>query len=258
MAVSEIVPEQSSLSPEARRAKGGGRKRMKTLFLVVLLVSLLALPAFAAELLVNGGFEQSGNYGSSNLGPGWSHIDTQYTERPTHPLITVASPNQYWPVSHSGQKAIAMVSTADGVECTGTIVQTIQLPNGTYNVSFSGWGWVYNSNYPANVSWLRADLYVDSTDYVVGNPGWVKAFGLDSNFNNNAGWKYCWNEWTGTIHSSISLVITQRVNGYAPTGSGAVISDDWSLQANPVPEPSGLLALCGGITGLLAFRRQRR
>jgi hypothetical protein len=36
------------------------------------------------------------------------------------------------------------------------------------------------------------------------------------------------------VTGSVSLIVTQRANGYGNTGHGAALSDDWSLKIKKV------------------------
>ncbi len=205
----------------------------KILFVVLgslLLVSVTVGVSHAYQGLVNGGFEQAGAYGSTDLGSGWSHVNTQYTENDNLSINLL-------PAAHSGKKAIAIYASTDGEYHTGSIVQTIQLPTGTYNFHLSGWGWVYSTNLQHG-NWIRGDLYADTTDYTVGVPGWFGAVGDSTGYpQSDAVWYHMWNDFNSVkVKSGVSLVITMRVGdpSYGPVGIGAALSDDWSVQAKKV------------------------
>lgn len=203
--------------------------------LALSLASFGSIPAQAdsgrnTNTLVNGGFEQSGTFDSFDYGPGWSYINTQYSQGADNLVVNAL------PASHSGSKSIT-VTAGEGQNNTGSIIQTISLPNGTYNLTLSGWTWLYESDTQNNAAWIRGDLYTEPSDHIVGDPGWFGAVGSDTNTGSNGTkWMHVTNTFKNvTVQGgSVSLVVTQRVNGYGSTGHGSALSDGWSLKAHRV------------------------
>lgn len=200
----------------------------KTLIVLASLVmsTSLSIGAEAASGLINGGFEKAGSFGSTDLGPGWSYIQTQFTFGTDH--LTV---NPKGTLCYSGRKC-AYISAGEGENKTGSIIQTIQLAPGTYNFTLSGWSWQYESDTSDNNSWTRGDLYTEPSDHIVSDPGFVGGVGYDAKYGSCNG--TCWTHLTNTfsnvkVNGSISLIVTQRVNGYGTTGHGSAMTDGWSL-----------------------------
>jgi len=209
-------------------------------FVALMSAILPATPARAAVELLNAnyGFEQAGAYGSTDPGPGWTQCGPG--------LLTVTKPDWTW----EGKKSISMFSTADGVESIGSIIQTVNVPTGEYNLVFTGWTRGYNSN-PSNFSWVRADLFVDTN--------WVNAFEYE---RSDGSWYYGSDQWTGHVDSSLSLLVTQGVNGNAAPGVGVAESDNWHVWNNndsggEAPGlPAAVLLAVGAVVSCFIHRRK--
>jgi hypothetical protein len=190
-----------------------------------------ASAASIKNVLVNGGFEKAGSYGSMDLGPGWSYIQTQFTFGTDHLTVNPKGTKCY-----SGKKC-AYIAAGEGENKTGSIIQTIKLAPGTYDFTLSGWSWQYESDTSDNNSWTRGDLYTEPSDHIVGDPGFFGGVGYDAKYGSCNG--TCWTHLTNTfnnvaVNGSVTLVVTQRVNGYGTTGHGSAMTDDWLLKATKV------------------------
>jgi hypothetical protein len=223
---------------------------MKFGILVTLLVTLLAIPAFADNLLINGGFEQSGSAGPTDFGPGWVGTTGPADFGPGWvgygAELTEAS---FWPQAHTGNESIGAYTYWNGIfpTNTGSVTQTVELSPGRYTITLNGWGWIFNGGGVLGI--LRvdgnsvADQLLSTTNY------WDPRGQV---------WLPVALSWTGQVNQSVTTeVALSTARPYANAWEVA-LSDDWDLEANPVPEPSGLIALIGGLATLAKLKGRKR
>jgi hypothetical protein len=100
--------------------------------LLTIVALLIAKPGLAADLLLNGGFDDM------PLGTGW----TQVLADPSYPLVVTGSE---LPSGVSPQSGGAVVWLGGILSSTDAIYQAIDVPEGTTNPTLSGYLWIATS-----------------------------------------------------------------------------------------------------------------
>ncbi|HET6969521.1 MAG TPA: PEPxxWA-CTERM sorting domain-containing protein [Phenylobacterium sp.] len=211
-------------------------------------LAMAAAPAAAAELLVNGGFE---DIGAGATPEGWGGL-TYYTDG-THPG-NVALPG--WTVE-SGSVDLTDTHTTWGPANTGeysldingwdagTIAQSFDTVVGAlYTVDFA-----YSRNAAGAPDPATADVSAGGNVFHVTAPNDSGLFG----YGGHMLWQTGSFSFTGTGHDTVRLAATVQ-------GNGGVFFDDVSVRgpAGAVPEPAAWALMIGGFGLAGAALRRRR
>jgi hypothetical protein len=196
------------------------RKKMKTLIFVVTFITLLAMPAMASVSYIGG--DNNGLCGSSQKLTNGVYDDWVDIITPTT-IFDMGSPT-----------AISSVGVHEHTYNSTPWYNFRVAAVGRIDIQFSNYAdFSYTSSFPTLTFQFEYDNNVSlPPDDVL----WVQA-----NFDPVTA-RYC------QIFVSSTCTYVQAdefsINGLDGTG-------------NPVPEPTSLTAFCGGVAGLLAFRRRR-
>lgn len=143
-------------------------RRHKDAAVAVAIIAMLAggvSIVVAASGLANGGRYEAASYGSTDLGPSWSHFTAPYGAGNIN-----AGPQQ--PTGYGGTKPAAVI-WGEGDTNTGAIVQTVALNPGSYCVTLSDWTWQYDGGTVNSASSVPGDLFAEASDYILGDAGWT-------------------------------------------------------------------------------------
>lgn len=200
-------------------------------FLAIAALAVSAVSASAQSLLINGSFEDGAPT------PGWTITGGYPIERQTQE-----------PQSGS-YAARSMKGFYSGTPEAGSLFQTVALA-GTYDVVLSGAvkRYVLGDGYAPHPDWgtVAVDLTVD------GAVVQTQEFAADDTWHNI---QFAYN---GPVQSNAGVNIRW---GLTAAGGGnktfdVMLADSFNLSATAVPEPASMLALLGGLAGLVIKRRK--
>ena len=248
-------------------------KRMKTLVFVIFIVVLFANYTFAQNLVYNGSFEQGtsgwtyvsykgiwavGESTPDYFGPPIASSGTEgYWNPGSNPNgnnVLHISQNNYWTKEHWAYQEVA---TQTGV----TYIFRAMFSGGAgpatlgYNqeedlMAYWDLG-IYRGPYENTIEARQGSSRVDYRYMVTSNPGSINgSFGwivATANFTAVSETSTIYLGWDAQAHTSPSKLRKIPFGAYFD-----------SVELVPVPEPSSLLALCGGVTGILALRRRHK
>lgn len=208
----------------------------RILLIMVVLTFVLSAGAFARSLglpneLINGSFEALNLVGWSVEGrmDGWDF------------------PAPYGSLPHVARNVKGYYS---GAIADGRLYQDVYVDPGTYEIDMSGYvkRYVLDSNFAMHPDWgwSRAELIVDG-NVVATSP----------NYPANDVMNYFELRWTGPVESYKRVAIVWgTLNPGAYKTFDVMVCDDIDLEERIVPEPCSMLALIGGLAGLVIRRRK--
>lgn len=209
----------------------------KTLVILLVLTFAMSAGAFARSLglpneLLNGSWE------SGLFTPGWTKI--------AGAIYYEGDPNWSEPPRAPGESDIYYL----GKPCTNLLryagaEQSVAKTAGTYTVDLSGWLCVLDTG--SLPSWIEMSLKVDG---VV-----VDTFRITAT-ESEITWTYHEILWTGYVASNVTAYVYGTVDGTGGTTTSYIMADGFDLESEIVPEPCTLMALAGGLVGLVIRRRK--
>lgn len=207
---------------------------MKTVLLIAAVLSLILAPGVLANELVNPSFE----LGAPS--PGW-------TLEGGYPL---GQANQE---PRDGSFVARSLTSGNNKPVAGHLFQNAAVAPGVYDVTLSGWvkRYVLDGSYVphADWGWVTVELTVDGE--VV----------RSETFAGDDTWHNVQFAWTGNVQQYKDVHIRWGLSDtYASQWRtfDVMLADAFVLEETLVPEPGSVLALTGGLVGLVGFGIRRR
>jgi|GEM_PF-3154774 len=236
---------------------------MKKVVFVLALVLALAAPSFAANLLVNGDFEAAGgSMGAPGTTPGWTNWSNGYGNR----TQGVKGSDTYNGGSDPRSGQLAWTCYCKSYYSGGIYQEVTVTPGVQYKLD--GWWKGISDNAPPfwyEVGMINGPWNLSLVDGGITTTIWKQEAQLFPNPNTNpADYVQMSTQpfLPGGLGTNIITATSNKITVWIKVGSGnasgktRVRVDDMTLE--PVPEPTGILAVLTGFAGLVGAVRRRR
>lgn len=175
-----------------------------------------ALPPRPGNYLVNGGFEQAGPDGSTNMGPGWTsdlRFGVAGRSFVSNQLVQAS------PIERNKGAGLQI----QGDRVSGQLSQFVFLQPGFRLLTLRGRVWVYDERDDGNDSTiLQVQFIVDGVERI------NQMFFAKNDLPNGQWSELSWN-WSGEVKVGAALILNGHAGGAFANSYAGIMLDDWSL-----------------------------